>query len=55
MDRFIIYVFRWILSGLIMYPLMQLLSPYVSLWFNILIGQIFGACIFYYVDKRIFR
>ena len=35
--------------------LMQLLSTHVSLWLNILIGQIFGACIFYYVDKMIFR
>lgn len=53
--RFLIYVLRWILSGVVMFPLMQLLNPYIDLWLNLLAGQIFGAIIFYQIDKKIFE
>lgn len=38
-----------------MFPLMQLLAPYIDLWFNLLLGQVFGALVFYQIDKRIFK
>ena len=53
--RFFIYLLRWIISGIVMYPVMQILAPYIPLWFNLLVGQIFGAIIFYNIDKRIFK
>lgn len=53
--RFFIYLLRWIISGIVMFPLMQLLAPYIDLWFNLLLGQIFGAIVFYQIDKRIFK
>lgn len=53
--RFLIYLLRWIISGFVMLPIMWSLEPYVSLWVNILVGQVFGACIFYFIDRRIFN
>ena len=53
--RFTIYLFRWILSGIVMYPVMQCLAPYIPLWLNLLAGQVFGAIVFYSIDKRIFK
>ena len=53
--RFTLYLLRWILSGIVMYPLMQYLAPYIPLWLNLLAGQVFGAIVFYGIDKKIFR
>ena len=53
--RFLIYVFRWIVSAIIMTPIMILLEPYLSLIPNLFITQIIGACIFYNIDKWIFK
>lgn len=52
---FIIYLFRWILSGIVMIPIMELLSQSLPLWLNLLVTQVFGACVFYFIDRRIFN
>jgi len=52
----IIYYLRWILSGIIMYPIMSWLDLLgISLLANLLIGQSFGSIIFYNLDKKIFN
>ena len=52
----IIYYLRWIISGIVMLPVMSLLNNLdVPLWINLLVGQSFGALIFWNIDKRIFR
>jgi len=38
-----------------MLPMMILLESYLPIYLNLPIGQAFGACIFYFVDKRIFN
>lgn len=53
--RYAIYHLRWQISAWIMLPLMTLLELYVPLWFNLMIGQFFGAIIFWKLDKNIFR
>jgi len=53
--RFLVYLTRWIVSGIVMLPVVELLSLYVPLWANILLAQIFGACVFYYIDRKIFE
>lgn len=48
-----IYVLRWIVSGIVMIPIMQFFEPYLSLW--ILVTQIIGSFIFFFIDKTIFK
>ena len=55
MRRYIIYHIRWQLSALIMFPLMSFLDQYLPLWLNLMIGQCFGACVFWFIDSWIFR
>ena len=52
----VIYYLRWIFSALVMYPVMGILQKLnLSLFFNLIIGQIFGATLFWNIDKRIFK
>jgi len=54
--KFGIYFTRWQASAWIMLPLMLLLESLgFSLWLNLMIGQAFGALIFWEVDKFIFK
>jgi hypothetical protein len=55
MKKYMIYHFRWQLSAWIMLPLMGLLESSLPLWFNLMLGQFFGALIFWFIDLRIFR
>lgn len=52
---FSIYVLRWIVSGIVMIPIMQFFEPYLSLWANLLVTQIIGSFIFFVIDKTIFK
>lgn len=52
---FSIYVLRWIVSGIVMIPIMQFFEPYLSLWANLLVTQIIGSFIFFFIDKTIFK
>ena len=49
-----IYLTRWIISGLVMLPVMLFLESILPLWGNLLVGQIFGSIIFFKIDKWIF-
>jgi len=56
MKRYLIYHLRWQISAWVMLPIMSILEKKgLPLWINLMIGQAFGACIFYFVDKWIFR
>lgn len=52
---FSIYVLRWIVSGIVMIPIMQFFEPHLSLWANLLVTQIIGSFIFFFIDKTIFK
>jgi hypothetical protein len=55
MKRFSIYLLRWILSGFVMLPFMMLFEALgLELAYNIILGQLIGACIFYKLDSLIF-
>lgn len=52
----ILYYLRWILSAFIMLPLMNYLENIgFELWINLILGQSFGALIFWNIDKWIFN
>lgn len=53
--RYSIYHFRWQVSAFIMMPIMMLLEQHLPLWQNLMVGQFFGAIIFYNIDKFIFK
>lgn len=50
----LIYLIRWWVSALVMLPLMNYLQD-LPLRQNLMIGQTFGAIVFYNVDKLIFK
>jgi len=52
--RYGIYHGRWQLSTIVMaYPI-TVLSAHFRPWLALALAQVFGACIFYYVDYWIF-
>lgn len=56
MKRFTIYLIRWIISGFVMLPFMMLFEALgLELAYNIILGQLIGACIFYKLDALIFK
>ena len=54
MKRYLIYHLRWQVSAWVMLPIMLFLEKHLPLWLNLMVGQAFGACIFWFVDKWIF-
>lgn len=55
MKRFAIYLIRWIISGFVMLPFMMFFEALgLELAYNIILGQLIGACIFYKIDRFIF-
>jgi len=55
MKRYLIYHIRWQVSAWTMLPLMMFLETFLPLWANLMIGQFFGALVFWFVDKWIFK
>lgn len=56
MKRFAIYLIRWIMSGFVMLPFMMFFEALgLELAYNIILGQLIGACIFYKLDALIFK
>lgn len=58
--RFLIYFGRWQVSTLVMAPIMWLIGKVIGtseefLLLNLFLTQSAGSCIFYYIDKRIFK
>jgi len=55
MNRYLLYHLRWQVSAWVMMPLMLFLEKQgLPLWINLMIGQAFGACVFWFIDKWIF-
>lgn len=55
-NKYFIYHLRWQLSAWVMFPLMLFFESFsMPLWLNLMIGQFFGALVFWHVDKRIFK
>lgn len=57
MKRFFLYLGRWQLSGIVLAPVLYLLTdvnPMESVGATI-IANLIGGAIFYWVDKRIFN
>lgn len=54
MKRFIIYLMRWQLSGVILAPCIYLLSDYGSI-VSAIVANLIGGIIFYWIDKLIFK
>ena len=52
--RFAVYVLRWMASALVMFPFMAVL-PIDNQYLKLLVLQIIGACVFYNIDKLIFK
>ena len=51
--RFIVYLLRWQVSGVVMMPVLAAFSFGVVV--NVVIAQFVGALIFYGIDSLIFR
>ena len=54
MKRFIIYLMRWQLSGVILAPCIYLLNDYGSI-VSAIVANLIGGIIFYWIDKTIFK
>ena len=52
MKVFFIYLFRWQLSSIILYPCVSLIT--FNKLLSVIISNIIGGCIFFFVDKYIF-
>jgi hypothetical protein len=53
--KYFIYHMRWQFSWVVMIPIMTLLENIIPLWMNLSVGSFFGACVFWYIDKKIFK
>ena len=54
--QYLIYHFRWQVSAVVMFPVMGFLQMIgYPLIINLLIGQFFGAVVFYKIDDLIFK
>jgi hypothetical protein len=54
MKRFLIYLFRWQLSTLVLAPVMWGLQGF-NVWLIAGVSNLIGGCLFYLIDKRIFK
>lgn len=52
--RFLLYEARWQASTIVLAPCIALLSDWGPVWAAV-IGNLLGGCIFWFVDKRIFK
>lgn len=53
--KFFIYLIRWQTSGLVLAPCLIFLLPYTNELTATILANLIGGCIFYFVDKRIFK
>lgn len=54
LKQFVLYGARWQLSSLILAPCLALLGG-LGVWPATIIANLIGACIFFFVDKHIFK
>lgn len=53
--KFLKYAFRWQLSSFILAPVLYLLADTVGVTWSTIIANFIGACIFFPVDRWIFK
>lgn len=53
--RFLFYLLRWQLSGVVLYPALLLLLPHTNEFYATIVANLVGGCTFYWVDKLIFK
>jgi len=54
MRKYLIYLLRWQISGIVMMPVLML-TKNLGTVIGVIIAQLIGAIIFWFVDKRIFK
>ena len=54
MKRFFIYLLRWQASSIILAPCIYLLNSYGSI-VSAVVANLIGGCLFYLIDKKIFK
>ena len=55
MIRFILYLTRWQLSTPILWGVLKVMLPYTGELMATIIANLIGGCIFFWIDKWIFR
>lgn len=55
MIRFILYLIRWQLSTPILWGVLKVMLPYTEELIATIIANLIGGCIFFWIDKWIFR
>lgn len=55
--KYVAYHLRWQLGWFVFTPILYILIDYFKfpLWSSMIIAQFIGACIFWYVDRLIFK
>ena len=53
--RFLIYLIRWQISGIVLYPALLFILPLTNELWATVFANLIGGCVFYFVDKKIFR
>ena len=53
--RFMLYLLRWQLSTPILYLVLRIMLPYTSELCATIVANLIGGCVFYFVDREIFR
>ena len=54
-DRFLRYAFRWQLSSFILAPVLYFTADVLEVTWSTIIANFIGACVFYPIDRWIFK
>ena len=54
MKRYLIYLLRWQISGIVMMPVLMLCTKLGTI-LSVVIAQLIGSIIFWFIDKKIFK
>jgi hypothetical protein len=54
MRKYLVYLLRWQISGIVMMPILMFTKSLGTV-IGVIIAQLIGAIIFWFVDKRIFK
>lgn len=56
LKKYLLYLLRWQLSSPILYIVLALMSgTTIPVWLNVIIANLIGGLIFFWVDKLIFK
>ena len=54
MRKYLVYHLRWQISGIVMMPVLML-TKNLGTVIGVILAQLIGAAIFWYIDKKIFK